>query len=115
MLGDLSVVGSLAGGGELGHVDLVYVPEPASLGLFPFRTVSRSAEIWAHAFVALLVTARMRAAIHDSSRQSEETSSGGDVYFCGIEISEADVGTSTVRSDAQMRTVSARNVDMGSC
>ena len=30
MLGDLSVVGSLAGGGDFGRVDLVYVPEPAS-------------------------------------------------------------------------------------
>jgi hypothetical protein len=27
---DLSVVGSLAGGGDLGNVDLIYVPEPAS-------------------------------------------------------------------------------------
>jgi len=27
---DLSVVGSLAGGGDLGEVDLIYVPEPAS-------------------------------------------------------------------------------------
>ena len=30
LLNDLTVVGSLAGGGELGNVDLVYVPEPAS-------------------------------------------------------------------------------------
>ena len=30
VLGDLSVVGSLTGGGDLGNVDLVYVPEPAS-------------------------------------------------------------------------------------
>jgi hypothetical protein len=46
LLNDLSVVGSLAGGGPLGDVDLVYVPEPASalmllVGLvaclFPFR------------------------------------------------------------------------------
>ena len=29
--GDLSVVGSLAGGGDLGDVDLVYIPEPASV------------------------------------------------------------------------------------
>ena len=28
---DLSAVGSLAGGGDLGNVDLVYVPEPASM------------------------------------------------------------------------------------
>ena len=33
MLEDLSVVGSLAGGGDLGDVDLVYVPEPAAIGL----------------------------------------------------------------------------------
>jgi len=31
VLNDLSVVGSLAGGGDLGNVDLVYVPEPASV------------------------------------------------------------------------------------
>ena len=30
LLNDLTVVGSLAGGGDLGEVDLVYVPEPAS-------------------------------------------------------------------------------------
>ena len=30
VLGDLSVVGSLAGGGDLGSIDLVYVPEPTS-------------------------------------------------------------------------------------
>jgi hypothetical protein len=30
VLGDLTVIGSLAGGGDLGNVDLVYVPEPAS-------------------------------------------------------------------------------------
>ena len=34
VLGDLTVVGSLAGGGDLGSVDLVYVPEPGSLALF---------------------------------------------------------------------------------
>ena len=31
LLGDLTVVGSLAGGGDLGEVDLVYVPEPSTL------------------------------------------------------------------------------------
>jgi hypothetical protein len=36
VLNDLSVVGSLSGGGDLGNVDLVYVPEPASLGLLAF-------------------------------------------------------------------------------
>ncbi len=33
VLGDLTVVGSLAGGGGLGPVDLIYVPEPATLTL----------------------------------------------------------------------------------
>jgi hypothetical protein len=31
LLNDLTVVGSLAGGGDLGEVDLIYVPEPAGL------------------------------------------------------------------------------------
>ena len=31
VLGDLTVVGSLAGGGDLGSVDLIYVPEPNAL------------------------------------------------------------------------------------
>lgn len=30
MTADLTAVGSLAGGGDLGVVDLVYVPEPTS-------------------------------------------------------------------------------------
>jgi hypothetical protein len=34
ILGDWTVVGSLAGGGDLGNVDLVYVPEPSTIGLF---------------------------------------------------------------------------------
>ena len=51
VLGDLTVVGSLAGGGDLGNVDLVYVPEPASVlllsvglavWLFHFGRVIRS-------------------------------------------------------------------------
>ena len=33
VLGDLSVVGSLSGGGDLGNVDLIYIPEPGSLVL----------------------------------------------------------------------------------
>ena len=28
---DLTVVGSLAGGGDLGDVDLIYVPEPSAI------------------------------------------------------------------------------------
>ena len=31
--GDLTVVGSLAGGGDLGNVDLIYVPEPSTVAL----------------------------------------------------------------------------------
>ena len=31
LLDDLTVVGSLAGGGDLGPVDLIYVPEPSTL------------------------------------------------------------------------------------
>ncbi len=33
VLNDLTVVGSLAGGGDLGNVDLIYVPEPTTLVL----------------------------------------------------------------------------------
>ena len=33
MAGDLTVVGSLAGGGALGNVDLVYIPEPSTMVL----------------------------------------------------------------------------------
>ena len=36
---DLSVVGSLAGGGDLGNVDLVYVPEPTSVLLLTIGLV----------------------------------------------------------------------------
>ena len=50
VLNDLTVIGSLAGGGDLGNVDLVYVPEPTSMlllsvglamGLLRFRRVNR--------------------------------------------------------------------------
>jgi len=37
--GDLTVVGSLAGGGDLGAVDLIYVPEPASMAMLIFGTL----------------------------------------------------------------------------
>ena len=33
---DLSVVGSLAGGGDLGNVDLVFIPEPSTIGMLLF-------------------------------------------------------------------------------
>ena len=33
---DLTVVGSLAGGGDLGAVDLIYVPEPSTLAMLVF-------------------------------------------------------------------------------
>lgn len=33
LLNDLTVVGSLAGGGDLGQVDLIYVPEPTTLAM----------------------------------------------------------------------------------
>ena len=36
VLNDLSVVGSLAGGGDLGNVDLIYVPEPSTIGMLVF-------------------------------------------------------------------------------
>ena len=36
VLSDLSVIGSLAGGGDLGNVDLVYVPEPSTIGMLLF-------------------------------------------------------------------------------
>jgi hypothetical protein len=36
LLGDLTVVGSLAGGGDLGQVDLIYVPEPSAPVLLAF-------------------------------------------------------------------------------
>ena len=39
VLGDLTVVGSLAGGGDLGNVDLVYVPEPDSVCLLAIGLV----------------------------------------------------------------------------
>jgi hypothetical protein len=39
LLGDLTVVGSLQGGGDLGNVDLVYVPEPTTWCLLAFSVV----------------------------------------------------------------------------
>lgn len=36
---DLTVVGSLAGGGDLGDVDLIYIPEPASIVLLSLALV----------------------------------------------------------------------------
>ena len=37
---DLSAVGSLAGGGDLEAVDLVYIPEPTTLVLLAFGVIS---------------------------------------------------------------------------
>jgi hypothetical protein len=37
---DLTVIGSLAGGGDLGPVDLVFIPEPSSLVLLVLATVA---------------------------------------------------------------------------
>ena len=38
--GDLTVVGSLAGGGDLGQVDLVYIPEPSTRMLLGLGTAA---------------------------------------------------------------------------
>ncbi len=40
LLSDLTVVGSLAGGGALGDVDLIYVPEPSSVALLMLGLLS---------------------------------------------------------------------------
>jgi hypothetical protein len=40
VLGDLTVVGSLAGGGALGDVDLIYVPEPSSVTLMALAAIT---------------------------------------------------------------------------
>ena len=45
VLSDLTVVGSLAGGGELGEVDLIYVPEPSS-GLLSVIALMAVARMW---------------------------------------------------------------------
>jgi hypothetical protein len=55
VLNDLTVIGSLAGGGDLGNVDLVYVPEPTSalllsvaiaVGLLRCRRVNKWSVVW---------------------------------------------------------------------
>ena len=46
---DLSAIGSLAGGGDLGAVDLVYIPEPSSIALLLIAmllTVARTSSSW---------------------------------------------------------------------
>jgi hypothetical protein len=43
VMGDLTVVGSLAGGGDLGNVDLIYVPEPSAMCLLFLAIVSLAA------------------------------------------------------------------------
>jgi hypothetical protein len=40
VLNDLTVVGSLAGGGDLGNVDLIYVPEPSTVALVAMGLLS---------------------------------------------------------------------------
>jgi hypothetical protein len=40
LLGDLAVIGSLAGGGDLGDVDLVYIPEPTAACLLAIGLLS---------------------------------------------------------------------------
>jgi hypothetical protein len=40
VLNDLTVVGSLAGGGALGNVDLIYIPEPSAIVLFGLGVVA---------------------------------------------------------------------------
>jgi hypothetical protein len=46
LLGDLTVVGSLAGGGALGGVDLIYVPEPTSFAFLSLGLLSAAARCW---------------------------------------------------------------------
>jgi hypothetical protein len=48
VLGDLTVVGSLAGGGGLGNVDLIYVPEPQAVILLAIGLVLLGAKSWQH-------------------------------------------------------------------
>jgi hypothetical protein len=43
VLNDLTAVGSLAGGGDLGQVDLIYVPEPSTALLATLALASASA------------------------------------------------------------------------
>jgi hypothetical protein len=46
LLNDLTVVGSLAGGGALGQVDLIYIPEPSALILSAMGLVALKFQGW---------------------------------------------------------------------
>jgi hypothetical protein len=46
VLGDLTVVGSLAGGGALGDVDLIYIPEPSTVALLAIGVIAMAARRW---------------------------------------------------------------------
>lgn len=48
MAGDLTVVGSLEGGGDLGDVDLVYIPEPSSQVLLALASVGLMIRLRSH-------------------------------------------------------------------
>ncbi len=46
VIADLTSVGSLQGGGGLGNVDLVYVPEPSTMAMLGFGLVGLLAAAW---------------------------------------------------------------------
>ena len=46
LVSDLSAIGSLNGGGDLGNVDLVYVPEPTTVAMLAMGIVGLGAMVW---------------------------------------------------------------------